>query len=50
MHKDNAGIVYVKEYASSPEKAIHTFKSRVPSDQTPDEIIPPGIDAQRQWC
>ena len=47
MHKDNPGVVYVKEYANSPEKAIHTF--RIPSDQMPDEIIPPGIDAQRQW-
>ena len=49
MHKDNHGIVYVEEYVNSPEKAIHTFKLRVPSDQMPDEIIPPGIDAQRQW-
>lgn len=49
MDKDNPGVVYVKEYANSPEKAVHTFKSRVPSDQMPDKIIPPGIDAQRQW-
>ena len=49
MHKDNPGVVYVKEHANSPEKAIHPFKLRVPSDQMPDEIIPPGINAQRQW-
>ena len=49
MHKDNPGVVYVKEYINSPEKAIHTFKLRVPSDQMADEIIPPGIDAQGQW-
>ena len=49
MERGYPGIVYTKEYANSPEITHHLFKARVEDSKLPVEILPPGLDAARQW-
>ena len=53
VSKSEPGMVIIKEYANSPQKRINIFVEDIDESslrgKKPEEIIPSGLDAKRQW-
>ena len=43
------GVVFVRKYSQSPEHSIQILKCRPNATDTPQQILPKGLDLERQW-
>ena len=53
VNKDTPGVVYLKEFCDSEEEEYTLFKRGITSlslsGKKPSKLVPPGLDAKRQW-
>lgn len=49
IHHNSPGKVFIRKWTSTPEEEVDILKRTITPESFPNEIIPSGLNAQRQW-